>query len=112
MQDILLEAGIEQLFHRVSIKPGMPTFAGMQGKRFVLGLPGHPVSCMITFMLFAAPLIDSMLGKKAVGLRHSQATRSVPLCLKPRRRKFLRGILRETAGICWSSLVPPSSRAF
>jgi molybdopterin molybdotransferase len=98
VQNILLQAGIEQLFHRVSIKPGMPTFAGMQGKRFVLGLPGHPVSCMITFLLFAGLLIDTMLGKKAVGLRRGQATLSVPLHLKPQRRKFLRGILRESTG--------------
>ncbi len=76
----------------------MPTFAGVQGKRFVLGLPGHPVSCMVTFKLFAGFLIESMLGQEEPGLRRRQATLSVSLNLKPDRRKFLRGILQETDG--------------
>jgi molybdopterin molybdotransferase len=69
-----------------------------QGKRLVLGLPGHPVSCMITFMLFAGLIIDSMLGKEEIGPRRGQAWLSAPISLKPKRRKFLRGILQETDG--------------
>jgi len=98
VQDILLDLGIEQIFHKVRIKPGMPTFAGRQGRRFVLGLPGHPVSCMVTFVLFAGPLIDAMLGRAAGGLRRGRATLTTPLRLKPDRRKFLRGMLREADG--------------
>jgi molybdopterin molybdotransferase len=98
VQDILLDMGIERIFYKVNIKPGKPVFAGIQGKRFVLGLPGHPVSCMVTFKLFAGFLIDIMLGKEEIGLRHRQAYLSVPMRLKPDRRKFLRGILEETDG--------------
>jgi len=98
VQDILLGMGIKRIFYKVSIKPGMPIFAGIQGKRFVLGLPGYPVSCMVTFILFAGLLIDTMLGKEEIGPRRGQATLSVPIHLKPDRRKFLRGILRETDG--------------
>ncbi len=98
VQEILLGLGIKRIFYKVRIKPGMPTFAGVQGKRFVLGLPGHPVSCMVTFKLFAGFLIESMLGQEEPGLRRRQATLSVSLNLKPDRRKFLRGILQETDG--------------
>lgn len=98
VQDVLAGMGTKQIFYRVRIKPGMPTYAGIQGKRFVLGLPGHPASCMVTFMLFAGLLIDSMLGKKEIWLRRGQARLSVPIRLKPERRKFLRGILQETDG--------------
>lgn len=98
VQDILLDMGIKQIFYQVNIKPGKPIFAGNQGKRFVLGLPGHPVSCMVTFMLFAGLLIDTLLGKEDIGPRRGQAYLSVPLGLKPDRRKFLRGILAETDG--------------
>jgi molybdopterin molybdotransferase len=98
VQEILLRLGIKRLFHGVRIKPGRPTFAGIQGRRFVLGLPGHPVSCMVTFMIFAGLLIDTMLGKKEVGPRRGQAYLAVPLRLKPDRRKFLRGILQEKDG--------------
>jgi molybdopterin molybdotransferase len=96
--DILLGLGIERIFHGVRIKPGMPTFAGMQGERMVLGLPGLPVSCMVTFMLFAGPVIDTMLGRKESGVRRGRARLTTPLRLKPDRRKFLRGILRESDG--------------
>jgi len=98
VQDILLGTGVRQIFHKVRIKPGMPTFAGMRDERFVLGLPGHPVACMVTFMLFAGLLIDTMLGKKNIGPRRGQACLSDGIRLKPGRRKFLRGILHESEG--------------
>jgi len=98
VQDILLEVGFKRIFYKVRMKPGKPTFAGIQGERFVLGLPGHPVSCMVTFTLFAGLLIDLMLGKTEVGLRRGQACLTAPLRLKPFRRKFLRGVVQETDG--------------
>jgi molybdopterin molybdotransferase len=98
VQGILLELGTEQIFHKVRIKPGMPTFAGMRGRRFVLGLPGHPVSCMVTFTLFAGTLLDIMLGKREIGPRRGRATLAAPLRMRPNRRKFLRGMLREQDG--------------
>jgi molybdopterin molybdotransferase len=96
--DILLGLGIEQVFYKVGIKPGMPAFAGMRGEGFVLGLPGYPVSCMITFTLYAGLLIDSLLGKRDVGARRGRAYLSGGIRLKPKRRKFLRGVLREVDG--------------
>lgn len=51
------------LVHGVSIKPGKPTIlAKAQGKP-VMGLPGHPVSALIVFHLFAAPLIARLQGQ-------------------------------------------------
>ncbi len=98
VQDILEGLGIERIFYKVGIKPGMPAFAGMRGEGLVLGLPGYPVSCMITFTLYAGVLIDSLLGKKEVGARRGRAVLSERIQLKPRRRKFLRGVLQETDG--------------
>lgn len=98
VQDILLEMGVRRLFYKVRMKPGKPTFAGLQGKRFVLGLPGNPVSCMVTFELFVRPLLDAMLGKKEVGLRRGTACLVEGRKLKPGRRKFLRARLHETEG--------------
>ncbi len=98
VQDILLEMGVTRLFYKVSMKPGKPIFAGLQGKRFVLGLPGNPVSCMVTFELFVRPLLDVLLGKKEVGPRRGSAYLVEGGKLKPGRRKFLRGRLHETDG--------------
>lgn len=49
------EQGI--LFHGVSIRPGKPTLAAVIGDRMVFGLPGHPVSAMVSFELFVRPLL-------------------------------------------------------
>jgi len=101
VQDILLGMGIKRIFYKVRMKPGKPTFAGIQGRRFVLGLPGHPVSCMVTFKLFAGPLIDVMLSKKEIGLVRGKACLTDLLRLKPDRRKFLRGNIQEKDGRLW-----------
>jgi molybdopterin molybdotransferase len=98
VQDILLDAGFKQIFYKVGIKPGKPVFAGIQGNRLVLGLPGHPVSCMVTFMLFAGLLIDIMLGKENLGPRRGQAYLAGTIRMKPEHRKFLRGILQKSGG--------------
>jgi len=109
VQDILLGMGIERIFYKVRLKPGKPTFAGIQGTRIVLGLPGHPVSCMVTFRLFAGLVIDTMLGKRETGPRLGQAVLSENMRLKPGRRKFLRGILSEAEGHL--TVAPFSSQA-
>ena len=82
----------------VSIKPGKPVFAGMMGNRFLLGLPGNPVSCMVTFELFVRPLLDRLLGKKELGARRGRACIIEGARFKPGRRKFLRGRAHEMDG--------------
>ena len=55
--------GVEQVFWRVALKPGKPTWFGMApGGALVFGLPGNPVSAMVTFLLFVRPAIRAMLG--------------------------------------------------
>lgn len=95
VQDILLEEGVKRIFWSVAIKPGKPTFAGRKGKRYIFGLPGNPVSCMVTFELFVRPVLDKMLGKSEIGPRKGKALLADELRIKPNRRKFLRGKLVE-----------------
>lgn len=55
--------GVEQVFWRVALKPGKPTWFGVAaGGALVFGLPGNPVSAMVTFLLFARPAIRALLG--------------------------------------------------
>jgi molybdopterin molybdotransferase len=55
--------GVEQVFWRVALRPGAPTYFGMAPSGgLVFGLPGNPVSAMVTFLLFARPAIRAMLG--------------------------------------------------
>ena len=58
------ELGAEQIFWGVALRPGKPTWFGTggSGRPLILGLPGNPVSAMVTFILFARPAIRRMLG--------------------------------------------------
>lgn len=53
--ETLGEPGI--LFHGISIKPGKPTIGAVLNGKPVFGLPGHPVSAMVVFMLLVEPLL-------------------------------------------------------
>lgn len=64
----LAELGVDQLFWRLALCPGGPTWGGVMRRRpdgrptLVLGLPGNPVSAMVTFRLFVQPLILAACG--------------------------------------------------
>jgi molybdopterin molybdotransferase len=50
------------LVHGVSLKPGKPTILGVCSGKPVFGLPGNPVSCMVTYDLFVAPTLAHLSG--------------------------------------------------
>jgi molybdopterin molybdotransferase len=98
VKDILKGCGVKPVFWKVAIKPGKPVFTGKRGRQVVFGLPGNPVSVMITFMLFVRPAIDKMTGRIPSGLPRGRATLTEGIKLKPGRRKFLRGMLHLERG--------------
>lgn len=59
---VLAEAGVQAVFHKVAMKPGKPIFFGKQGTTLAFGLPGNPVSVLVGFELFVRPAIRKMLG--------------------------------------------------
>src|SRR5438270_9245464 len=50
------------LVHGVSLKPGKPTILAVCSGKPVFGLPGNPVSCMVTYDLFVAPTLAHLSG--------------------------------------------------
>ena len=61
----LAALGVEQVFWGVALRPGKPTYFGVHPPAsLVFGLPGNPVSAMVTFTLFARPAILTMLGSE------------------------------------------------
>ena len=66
-----LEAlGAEQVFWGVALRPGKPTWFGVAERpsarpALVFGLPGNPVSAIVTFLLFVRPALAAMLGAPA-----------------------------------------------
>lgn len=57
--------GVEPQFWKVAMKPGKPLSFGVFGERLVVGLPGNPVSAMVTFEVFVRPGLRRMLGDPA-----------------------------------------------
>ncbi len=58
----LAHLGVEEVFWRVALRPGKPTWFGTAGDRLVFGLPGNPVSSMVTFLLFVRPALAALQG--------------------------------------------------
>ena len=63
-RDVLRDLGATMRFWRARIRPGGPIGFGMFGRIPWLGLPGNPVSAMVTFELFARPLIRRLRGER------------------------------------------------
>jgi len=73
VKDVLEEIGFELDFWRVRIRPGSPfSFGRLRSGMPVFGLPGNPVSALVTFEIFVRPAIRRMLGRAAV---HSPVVR-------------------------------------
>ena len=61
VEGIFDEFGVQVSFDKVAMKPGKPTVFGHRDNTFVFGLPGNPVSTMVSFELFVRPLIRMLL---------------------------------------------------
>ncbi|MCW2981477.1 MAG: hypothetical protein JWO14_3204 [Solirubrobacterales bacterium] len=65
----LADLDAEQVFWRVALKPGGPTWFGTRNETLVFGLPGNPVSVMATFLLFVRPALLAMSGGEPTARR-------------------------------------------
>jgi molybdopterin molybdotransferase len=65
----LAELGAEEVFWRVALKPGGPTWFGTRGETLAFGLPGNPVSMMVTFLTFVRPALIAMAGGEPASRR-------------------------------------------
>jgi molybdopterin molybdotransferase len=93
----LAELGAEERFWGVRLQPGKPTWFGTTGdRRLVFGLPGNPVSAMVTFHLFARPAIRALQGADP-GIRTDVAHLDKPLRRNPKRDQMVRVGLERTA---------------
>jgi molybdopterin molybdotransferase len=59
----LAALGVEEAFWGLALKPGSPAWFGCRGQTLVFGLPGNPVSAMVTFVLLVGPALRAMLGR-------------------------------------------------
>ncbi len=95
-----LEAlGVEEVFWRVALQPGGPTWFGERDGRLVFGLPGNPVSAFVTFSLFARPALAAMQGARAAGLLVREALLAEAVPRNPTREQAVRVRLERRDGM-------------
>ena len=89
VESVLKSLGAEFFFDAVAIRPGKPAVFGRCRDTFVFGLPGNPVSTMVTFQLFVTPAIDVLGGAHARQLPLLEANLCKTLHEKPGLTHFL-----------------------
>jgi molybdopterin molybdotransferase len=77
-------------FWRIAVQPGKPLAVGSLGRSTLIGLPGNPVSALVTFELFVRPFIRAMLCLVGDGRLHVRASPTERIEKDARRRAFLR----------------------
>lgn len=115
MDAILSLPNAEMIFHGISVSPGKPTiFANAAGKP-LLGLPGYPVSALVIFDLFAAPLIRALGGEDSTTACQFQKTARAILktnvASQIGREDYVRVILEEVDGQPYATPLPSKSGA-
>ena len=107
VEKVLKAMGAEFFFDAVAIRPGKPAVFGMCKGKPVFGLPGNPVSTMVTFELFVVPAIDLLSGGEARPLPLVGARLGAALNEKPGLTHFLparvewRGPMPEVKALKW-----------
>jgi molybdopterin molybdotransferase len=107
VETVLKGLGAEFYFDAVAIRPGKPAVFGKCQDTFVFGLPGNPVSTMVTFELFVVPAIDLLSGAPARDLPLVEARLAAAFIERPGLTHFLparlewRGATPEVKSLPW-----------
>jgi molybdopterin molybdotransferase len=89
VEHALNRLGAEFFFTGAKIQPGRPVVFGKLPQQYFFGLPGNPVSTLITFLLFAQPLISALGGEIASNPRFALARLAHNSRAKPGLTRFL-----------------------
>ena len=107
VETVLKDMGAQFYFDAVAIRPGRPAVFGRCRDTFVFGLPGNPVSTMVTFELFVTPALDLLSGADSRPLPLLEAKLGEALNEKPGLTHFLpahlewRGVVPEVKALPW-----------
>ena len=89
VEEVLSGLAAEIFFTRVRIQPGKPLVFCRVGETPVFGLPGNPLSTMVTFEVFASVAVDLLGGANESPLRFQKAVLAAPYRHKPFLTRFL-----------------------
>lgn len=93
VEQVLTEFDAEFFFTGAQIQPGRPVVFGRVGEKYFFGLPGNPVSTMVTFELFVRPLLYALAGRKPQPLIFLHARLKSVIRTRTGLTRFLPGIV-------------------
>jgi molybdopterin molybdotransferase len=93
VRQVLEELGGELRFWKLRMRPAAPVGFGLLDLVPWIGLPGNPVSTMVTFELFVGPAIRKMMGHQLPFRRTVPVRAAEPISVKPKLQHFLRGVV-------------------
>jgi molybdopterin molybdotransferase len=94
------EIGGDLQFWKVAIRPGRPFVFGRRGTKFLFGLPGNPISALVTFLLLVRPALLRWQGAKEIDLPTHPGVLAEPMTNPGERRHFMR-VKVDAAGKVW-----------
>ncbi len=94
VQEALKSCGVNISFWKVALRPGKPFMHGRKGRTHVMGLPGNPVSALVTARIFLVPLLRA-LNAIPTGESYALARLTVPLPHNDERRDYIRATLSD-----------------
>ena len=98
VKDALGDAGVRMLFWKVAQRPGHPMAFGRKGKKPVFGLPGNPVSSLVSFILYVRPALLKMMGHESLFMPVVRAKMAHDVRTAPGLTEFVRCRLDEDNG--------------
>ncbi len=93
VEQVLAEFGAEFYFTGAQIQPGRPVVFGRAQARYFFGLPGNPISTMVTFELFAEAMLEALAGMTPRPLQFLHARLRTEVTVKTGLKRFLPGFL-------------------
>lgn len=93
VKDVMKQLGMEMIFWKVAMRPGQPLAFGTIGGKPVFGLPGNPVSSMISFEQFVRPSLLKMMGSRHIFRPVVEAILREEIKKMEGRRYFVRGFV-------------------
>ena len=99
----LVKGAVESLgeldFWRLNLKPGKPVAFGRVGGALLLGLPGNPVSSIVTYLLLAKPAIEALCGMNPQPPFSLSCELMKAIAHKPGREEYQRGLFSTAGGV-------------
>ncbi len=107
IKDAISDLGIDIVFEKIKMKPGRPCVFGTKNNTLFFGLPGNPVSAMVTFMQFVRPALLRIMGARRIEKPMINAILEEDIKKKPDREHFIRGYFSIRDGVVFVNTTGP-----